>query len=69
VRRELVVGTLEVYPLANYGALETGVHRFNHPGADAEGIGEGKFVIVWHRTSNGWTMTRAISDAHRPAPK
>jgi hypothetical protein len=25
--RELVPGTLEVYPIANYGAVEIGVHR------------------------------------------
>jgi len=32
VTRELVPGTLEVYPIANYGAVETGIHRFHHPG-------------------------------------
>ena len=26
VTRELVPGTLEVYPIANYGAVETGIH-------------------------------------------
>src|SRR6202043_87761 len=34
VTRELVPGTLEVYPIANYGAVEIGVHRFHHPGQD-----------------------------------
>ena len=32
VHRELV--SVEVYPMKNYGALETGVHRFSHPGID-----------------------------------
>lgn len=27
-RCEIVPGTLKVYPLNNYGAVETGVHRF-----------------------------------------
>ncbi|MES1263650.1 MAG: nuclear transport factor 2 family protein, partial [Peristeroidobacter soli] len=27
-RRELVPGTLKVYPLENYGAIEIGVHKF-----------------------------------------
>lgn len=31
VTRELVPRTLEVYPIANYGAVEIGVHRFYHP--------------------------------------
>ena len=33
VKRELVPGTLEVYPLNGYGAVEIGVHRFLHPWA------------------------------------
>lgn len=28
VRRELVKGSLEVYPIKDYGAVETGIHRF-----------------------------------------
>ena len=29
VHRELV--SIEVFPMKNYGALETGVHRLSHP--------------------------------------
>lgn len=68
VRRELVPGTLEVYPLGDYGALEIGVHRFHHPGTDDE-MGQGKFVIVWHRHGDAWTMDRTISYAHSPVPR
>ena len=32
VTRELVPGTLHVYPMKGYGAVEMGVHRFHHPG-------------------------------------
>src|SRR3954451_12244837 len=65
VRRDLVPGTLEVYRLGDYGALEIGVHRFHHPGHDdTEGVGEAKFVIVWQRTDTTWKMTRTISYAH-----
>ena len=31
VRRELVAGTLQVYPMHGYGAVEMGVHRFYQP--------------------------------------
>src|ERR1700721_345435 len=31
VHRELVAGTLEVYPMKGYGAVEMCVHRFTHP--------------------------------------
>src|SRR5262245_6717533 len=32
VTRELVPGSLQVYPMKGYGAVEMGVHRFHHPG-------------------------------------
>ncbi len=48
VTRELVPGTLQVYYMKGYGAVEMGVHRFHHPGhEDTEGVGEGKFIHLW----------------------
>lgn len=65
MRRDLVPGSLEVYRLGDYGALEMGVHRFHHPGRDdTEPVGEGKFVIIWQRSNGAWKMTRTISYAH-----
>ena len=46
VTRPLVAGTLQVYPIANYGAVEIGVHRFQHPGHDDE-VGEAQFITLW----------------------
>jgi len=34
--RELVAGSLEVYPIKGFGAIELGVHRFHHPGHEKE---------------------------------
>ncbi len=31
VQRTIVPGSLEVYPLKDYGAVEIGVHRFHNP--------------------------------------
>jgi len=69
VTRELVPGTLEVYPIANYGAVEIGVHRFHHPGhEDTEKVGEAKFFQLWHKEENGgWKLTRVFSFDHGPA--
>jgi ketosteroid isomerase-like protein len=64
VRRDLVPGSLDVYRLGSYGALEVGVHRFHHPGAADDDAGEGKFVIVWRNNGGRWTMARTISYAH-----
>lgn len=65
VTRELVAGTLEVYPIANYGAVEIGVHRFHHPGqANDMDVGEAKFIHVWQNQGGHWTVARVISFDH-----
>jgi len=66
-QRTLVPGTLEVYPLANYGAVEIGIHRFTHPSNPEIGVGEAKFVTVWRFKDGAWQITRAISYDHEPA--
>ena len=68
VKRELVPGTLEVYPLAGYGAVEIGVHRFLHPWRQDHGIvGEAKFIHVWRYKDGMWKITRVISIDHHQA--
>jgi hypothetical protein len=67
VTRELVAGTLEVYPIARYGAVEIGIHRFHHPHDD--GVGEAKFVHLWQNKDGAWKITRVISFDHQPLPK
>src|SRR5262249_28398011 len=59
VTRELIPGTLEVYPIANYGAVEIGVHRFHHPGHETtESVGEAKFIQLWQNKDGVWKLTR-----------
>jgi hypothetical protein len=62
VTRELVPGSLEVYPLHGYGAVEIGVHRFHHPG-DSD-VGEAKFVQLWQYKDGAWKISRVISYDH-----
>jgi hypothetical protein len=68
VRRELVEGTLEVYPLQHYGAVEIGEHRFCDPRTYKTTCGEksgvAKFVMVWQNTDGTWKITRVISYDH-----
>jgi len=68
VRRDLVPGTLEVYPLKGYGAVEIGVHRFcdtnKNKTCGAEGSGVAKFVMLWQNTDGKWQITRVISYDH-----
>jgi len=70
VIRELVPGTLEVYPIANYGAVEIGVHRFHHPGQEnVQSVGEAKFIHLWQNKDGVWKITRVISFDHHPLTK
>ena len=62
VTRELIPGSLEVYPLHGYGAVEIGVHRFHHPG-DSD-VGEAKFVQLWQYKDGAWKISRVISYDH-----
>jgi ketosteroid isomerase-like protein len=64
IRRELVAGTFEVYPIKSYGAIETGSHRFCHAENGKEDCGTFKFVHIWRRTKAGWKITRVVSYAH-----
>ena len=67
VTRELVPGTLEVYPIAKYGAVEIGVHRFHHP--DNSDVGEAKFITLWQNKDGNWKITRALSFDHHGLTK
>ena len=71
VRRELVPGSLEVYPLNGYGAVEMGVHRFYElKGSNpTRPSGEAKFFMLWENKDGVWKLTRVISYDHGPAPK
>jgi hypothetical protein len=66
VRRELIAGTLEVYPLHGFGAVEIGVHRFCDPklGKCGEGSGAAKFIHLWQNKDGVWKITRVISYDH-----
>jgi len=64
IRRELVPGSLEVFPIKNYGAMQVGRHRFCHVENGKEECGTFSFVHVWRRTDRGWQIARAISYGH-----
>lgn len=47
------------------GAVEIGVHRFHHPGAEErEPVGEAKFIHLWQKKDGDWKITRVISYDH-----
>lgn len=64
LRRELVKGSLEVYPVKDYGAIEIGVHRFCHIENGKDECGTFKFLHVWQKRDGGWKIARVISYGH-----
>lgn len=66
-RRELVPGTLKVYPLNNYGAVEIGVHRFFQllPGKPEKLVEVSQFTHVWKKEESGWKLSRVLSYDHK----
>jgi ketosteroid isomerase-like protein len=66
IRRELVKGSLEVYPIRNYGAIEIGIHRFFHTnrGQQEKPSGTYKFIDIWQKKDGQWKISRVISYGH-----
>lgn len=62
--KRTLIGTPEVYPLKDFGAIEVGVHQFTHMENGKEEIGIFKFVQVWELKDGTWKMTRVISYDH-----
>ena len=66
MRRELVAGSLIVYPMNNYGAISIGEHRFYQSDlGQKERLTEvAKFVCVWKKVGDQWKMSRTLSYDH-----
>jgi hypothetical protein len=61
VTRVPVKGSIEVYPIPGFGAVEIGLHRFiNHAENNAVSKPD-KFVIIWRNLNDQWQITRVIS--------
>ena len=61
VTRELVAGSIEVYPIAGFGAVEIGMHKF-HNNQEPDAISKpSKFITIWKQEGDSWLITRVIS--------
>lgn len=63
LRRELIRASMEVRPINNYGAVQTGEHRFylSQKGEKEALDGICKFVMIWRKTGDDWRVSRVIS--------
>lgn len=64
LRRDLVKGSLEVYPIKDYGAIETCLHKFCHVENGKNDCGTFKNVMVWQKKDGQWRVTRVVSYDH-----
>jgi len=62
--RTLVKGSLEVHPIKDYGAIETGSHQFRHIENGKEEVGTFKFLMIWKHSDKGWQVSRVVSYDH-----
>ncbi len=61
VTRTLVEGSIEVYPIKDYGAIEIGYHKFynnQEPNAISKAS---KFIMVWKKEDEKWFISKVIS--------
>jgi hypothetical protein len=64
IRRELVKGSLAVYPIKGHGAVEIGEHVFCHKENGKDDCGTFKFVMIWRKEGESWKISRVISFDH-----
>ena len=64
ITRTLVPGSLEVYPVKNYGAMHIATQRFCHVENGRNDCGNSKFVMVWQQQGGTWRITRVVSYDH-----
>ena len=74
-RRELVEGSLAVYPLKNkgliYGAIQMGEHRFyeTEKGKPERAASVARFTHLWKLENGEWKLVRVLSYDHQPLDK
>ena len=68
-RRELDLASSKVYPVKNYGAIHTGLHRFYKklPDGKEQLVEVSLFTNLWKHENGAWKLTRVLSYDHRDA--
>jgi len=66
VRRELVPGSMRVYPIPGYGAIQEASHHFYATEIDEEEqwTGTFKFLHIWKQENGHWLLARVVSYGH-----
>lgn len=62
--RKLIPGTMEVYPIKDFGAIETGMHAFSHTEGGQFQVGTYKFMQIWQKKDGVWRVIREVTYGH-----
>jgi ketosteroid isomerase-like protein len=64
LKRKLVAQSMEVYPVKDFGAIQTGRHTFCHTENGKLECATFRFMHVWEKTADGWKIKRLITYDH-----
>lgn len=64
LNRELVKGSMEMYPIKDFGAIQSGLHTFSHVENGKMERATFKFMHIWEKTKEGWKIKRLITYDH-----
>ncbi len=62
--RKIVNSSMDVYPIKDFGAIESGAHNFCHTEQGKLECATFKFMHVWEKTPEGWKIKRLITYDH-----
>ena len=63
--RKPVIESIEVYPVKNFGAIETGQHIFCHTENGKLECATFKFVHIWEDKNGQWKVAKIITYDHK----
>ncbi|WP_444903903.1 nuclear transport factor 2 family protein [Microbulbifer sp. DLAB2-AF] len=68
-RRELIAKSVKIFPINNYGAIQTGTHNFYGIHANNKEVlrESGQFTHLWQKVDGQWKLARVLSFDHQPA--
>ncbi len=64
LKRELITQSMEVYPIKEFGAIQTGQHTFCHTENGKRECSTFKFVHIWEKKEGNWKIKRLVTYDH-----
>lgn len=63
--RKPILESIEIYPIKDYGAIETGMHRFCHTENGKLECAIFKFLHIWENKNGRWKIAKIITYDHK----